>query len=646
MNQETIDQNIALLKKCAKLYETDGTSPLDDLTYDNLYAEMKKIVPQNPFFSEVGGIDDEHVYGTKCKHKYVMGSLNKDPNPKEFGDYFEKTFGKDIDKVVAILQLKVDGSSFCLHYQDGKLIQALSRGTGIIGIDYTNNAQYIRGVKQEIKARGYVEIKGEVYKNKQDFEKYCSKDFANDRNFTSGAINQKDPLVTKERKLDFVAYEVRGVNFKTETEKLQFLVDNGFETLKDYTCKIDCKGRTVEDVVRAITKYMDKFDQNALPFSVDGIVFKLNDIEWAEELGTTDDGKRPKAHRAIKYPTEKKETILEGIEWNIGRTGQLTPVGLLKPVHLAGTTVTRVTLHNLKEMERLGITKTGCTVEVAKQGNIIPKVQRMTKEGNKVIDIPDTCPSCSMDLNWDDTRTSKRCDNESCPSQVDRRIEHFFKTIGTLGIGPGIISKLTTFILDNEPMVASISDMYKLKPHQKVLAEIFGPNAAENILESIDSVKEVSLAKFIESLGIGKIGSMAKEITAIAPTVKDIDNLKAEDITNIRGFSDTKANSFLRGWKAQRKEIEQLLKSIDIVEVKLDSNKLSGKKFCFTGSFSNPTRSEMEKSVEDNGGKLSSVSKELTALVWDGEMMGSKLEKAKKLGLSIINQKDFLSLLK
>ncbi len=644
---KTIEERIENLELCAKLYETNGTSPLTDDEYDAEKEACQKIMPEHSFFSQVGGISEDHIYGTKITHKYIMGSLCKDPNPDEFGVWFKKTYGDDIDKLVALLQLKVDGSSFCLKYQDGKFIQGVSRGNGIIGIDYTNNAKYIRGVKETISVKGYVEIKGEVYKDQKDFisEGWLDKGFANARNFASGAINQKSPLTTRERKLDFIAYEVRGVDFRTETDKMKFLIDNGFATLKDYTAKINCKGRTTLDVVRAIKNYMDRVDRNNLAFLVDGIVFKNNDIEWAESMGTTDGGKRPKANRAIKFETEKANTVLEGIEWNIGRTGQLTPVGLLKPVQLAGTTVSRVTLHNLKEMERLGINKTGCVVEIAKQGDIIPKVQRLISNGDKKILIPDTCPACDEDLEWDDTKTTKHCSNDACPSQVNRGIEHWFKTLDVKGIGPGIIEKLTE--PDNVWLpVKKIADMYNLRSYETVLSKEFGDRAFEIILDAVDSVKEVSLAKFIEALGIGKIGTMSKDITAIAPTVKDIDKITIDDIEKISGFAETKARSFINGWKKQRKEIEELLKHITIKETKLESAKLSGMKFCFTGSFANPSRGEMEKSVETNGGKLSSVGKDLTALVWDGEISGNKTEKAKKLGLKIIGQKDFLALLK
>lgn len=636
---KTTEERIEYLKKCAKLYETNGTSSLTDDQYDAEKEACQKLMPDHPFFSEVGGIDEEHIYGTKVKHQYIMGSLNKDPNTTEFGKWYEKTYPKG---VVALLQLKVDGSSFCLKYQDGKFIQGVTRGDGVTGLDFTENAKYIYGVKLTIQAKGYVEIKGEVYKDRKDFYKnWADKGFANPRNFTAGAINQKNPEITKERGLSFIAYEVRGVDFDTEIDKLKFLVENGFETLKGYTSKIDCSGRKVEEVIGAVQKFMDKVDRDNLPFDVDGVVMKNNDIPEAEEMGTTDNGKRPKANRAIKFETEKKEAILEGIEWNIGRTGALTPVGLLKPVQLAGTTVKRVTLHNLKEMtERLGITKLGARLILQKSGDIIPKVLRLVKDGDgEKIVIPNKCPACNNNLEWDATHTTKVCNNFDCSSQVDRRIEHWFKTVDVLGIGPGIISKLT------ENKVKSVSDMYNLRQSTNELKEMFGDRASEKIFESIESVKEMPLATLIEAMGIANIGRMSKDLAAKFPTVKDIDNLTESDITSIGGFGSVKANNFIDGWKSQRSEIEKILKYIKITEVKLASSKLSGKSFCVTGTLSAP-RNDVHALIENNGGKVaSSVSAKLDYLI-AGEDCGSKKDKAEKLGVKVISEDEFNKMLK
>jgi len=646
---KSIEERIEFLEKCANLYETSGNSSITDAEYDREFAACQKIDPDNPFFSKVGGWDEEHIYGTPFTHKYSMGSLNKDPNPEEFEKWFAKTH-PDTHDLIAILDLKVDGCSLCLHYENGKIVRVVTRGDGKIGIDVTPNAKYINGVKKSIKEKGSVEIKGECYKDRKDFYENWVGDYENPRNFTSGSLNQKDPLVTKERGLSFVAYEVRGKEFATETRKVLFLEEQGFETLQKYVARIECRGRTAQDVARAVRKYMDKIDRSNLPFTIDGIVFKLNDIKVAEAMGTTDsEGRRPKANRAVKFPTAQKETVLEGIEWSIGRTGSLTPVGLLKPVRLAETTVQRVSLHNLKELKRLGITHYGCMVLVEKAGDIIPKVIRKTQDGPETdkIKVSKYCPLCKTEMQWDNTKTTVWCHNKACPAVINGSIEHWFKKIGVKGIGEGIIKKLTAKSCQElDPFVSSISEMYLLADHEEELSEEFGRKAFSNILKSIDSVKEVTLAKFIEALGIGKVGTTAKDITAIAPTVKDIDALKVSDLVKIDGFAQTKAESFVNGWKDMRGEIDNILNYVSVTEVNLASNKLEGKKFCFTGSFSNPSRGEMEQMVEDNGGKKSSVSKNLTALVWDEAISGSKIDKAKELGITIIAQKEFLEMIK
>jgi len=646
---KSIEDRIKYLEHCANLYETSGNSPLTDKEYDVEYSECQKLIPDHPFFSKVGGIDDEHAYGTPFTHKYMMGSLNKSPNTDDFEQWLTKTYPK-LDNLVALLDLKVDGLSLCCHYQDGKLVRVVTRGNGVIGFDVTPNALHIKGVQKSIKASGYVEVKGEGYKDRADFYSKWAGEYENPRNFAQGAVNQKDPNITKDRGISFISYEVRGKDFKTETEKVKFLIDNGFETLRKYIVRITGKGRTHKEIANAIKKYMDKVDRVKLPFDVDGVVFKLDDIDTAESMGSTDsEGKRPKANRAIKFPTEQKETTLLGIEQSVGRTGSICPVGLLDPIRLAGTTVKRVSIHNYKEIGRLGITRLGAKVLVEKAGDIIPKIVKMISDGKgELIKPPDFCPMCESETEWDDTNTTKWCRNESCPSQVIARIDHWFKVLDIKGIGEGIISRLTGELKNSydNPMVTNISDMYGLSHYKSELSDAFGDRAFEKIEESIASVNEVTLPKFIEALGIGKIGSMAKDIVEVAPTIEDVDKLTVEDIVKIDRFAETKARSFIDGWKTQRKEITKLLKNISIKENKLASNKLSGKKFCFTGSFSNPTRGEMEKMVEDNGGKNSSVSKHLTALVWDGEIQGGKMEKAKGLRISIITQNEFLAMLK
>ena len=647
---KTIEERIKFLQKCASLYETSGDSTLSDVQYDREYAECKALMPDHPFFDEVGGIDEDHVWGTPFTHKYPMGSLNKDPNPDGFEKWFAKTF-PDTHDLIAILDYKVDGVSLCLHYQDGKLIRVVTRGNGTIGIDITSVAAHVKGVLKKIDAKGYVEIKGECYKRLDDFRLNWSSEYANARNFTAGSLNLKlddkhsEAEIIK-RSLNFIAYEVRGVDFETETKKILFLDEMGFETLKNTMARIKCRDRSPADVARAVKNYMEKIDREKLPFMIDGVVFKLNNIKDGISMGVTNN--RPKSSRAIKFPTDQQETILEGIAWQMGRTGKLIPVGLLKEVRLAGTNVKRVSLHNLKEMERLGIFKYKCTLVLEKAGDIIPRVVRKTKDGTgEQIKAPTRCPICDTSLEWDDTKTTVHCHNEICPAKIVKNIDHWFKKIGVKGIAEGIISKLTDDEKNswNDPMVSSISDMYHLSNHRNELSESMGEKTTENIIKAIGSVKKLTLAQFIEALGLGRVGRTAADITALYPTISDIDNLTTEEIIKIDGFSNIKAELFLREWKAMRPEIDKILKYIEIADKKLDSKKLDGKKFCVTGSMS-VGRKDIQKMIEDNGGVIKgSVGKGLDYLL-AGEDCGGKKEKAEKLGIKIISEDEFNKMLR
>jgi len=390
---------------------------------------------------------------------------------------------------------------------------------------------------------------------------------------------------------------------------------------------------------------MDNIDRPNLPYSIDGIVVKLNNMSIAKEMGYVFDGRKPKANRAIKFPCEQKITTLKDVEFGIGRTGSLTLVGILEPVELAGTTVSRVTLHNPKFVKEMEI-NIGSKLLIQKSGDIIPYVVKKIANGGKEIDIPELCPCCKAKMEWDDNRVTLHCKNQECSSQFEQKIEKWFKVIGVRGLGEGIIKRLVQLKYNNKPIVSSISDMYGLAKYVEMLSQEFGPKATQNILNNIALVREIPLDQFVEALGIEKVGSMSKDIVKIASTIEDLDNLTIEKILNISGFAKIKAEYFINGWQKNRKEVDEILKYINIKNNKLNSIKLSGKNICFTGSFKNPTRGEMEKMVEDNSGNLTSVGKNLTCLVWDGEISGNKIDKAHKLGLKIIGQKEFLDILK
>lgn len=650
----SVKERIAFLRQCAKLYET-GASPLTDADYDSEYYELQALAPNDPFWDEVGGMED-HIYGTSVKHLITMGSLSKSLSPEEAFDWLKSAYS-DKGNPSFVLQHKVDGLSLALTYKGGKLVQALTRGDGTNGIDVTANAIYVKGVKSTISCTEEVEIRGECYKDRFDFYKNWAKEYKNPRNFAAGGLNQKDAKVTGERGLDFIAYEVVRKEFWTEVDKDDFLVKNGFKTLRSVS-KLTKVGNTLEQVYKAIKAYMDGIDRANLPYSIDGVVVKLNDCKKAKAMGFTDGGKKPKAHRAVKFPPSEAETVLIDVDDNVGRIGTVAPVALLKPVDLDGAMISRASLHNYGLIRDSKDLRIGSIVVIAKKGDIIPQIIRVKKAGDKPLPIPTVCPCCKEKLEWDANKVNLVCNNDLCVSQLNARIEHWFSKLGVKGIGPGIISRFTDkniLAWEGEPIITCISDFYYKLDNDRQTAHPFrkynyikeqiGETMYANLVANVKSVSEVSLAQFIEALGIGKVGRMAKDITDIAPTVEDIDKLTVADITAIPGFGSVKAESFVNGWKAMRSEIAILLKHVKIVQKKQASSKLLGKKFCFTGSFSNPTRAEMEAMVPDHGGKLSSVSKELTALVWDGDTMKGKYEKASKLGIDIITQSEFLKLI-
>jgi len=652
----SLEDRKKFMQYCADKYETSGTSPISDKEYDDEYYAIQKL---DPDWDIVGGMDEDHVYGTKVKHKIVCGSLLKDPNPEAFLKSIKSIYsGLDLSKLRFALQYKIDGSAMCCVYNNGKLQNVITRGRdGLHGVDVSLNGKYITGIPQTIPCKDDVEVRGECYKDRKDFYKNWSNEYANPRNFTAGAINQKNPKVTKERGLSFIAYEEVRKDFVTEEEKMKFIADNGFENLSAST-KFTKRGLTFEQIARAVKIFMDRIDRKTISFDIDGIVVKLDNIAMAKSMGSVAGGKKPKSNRAVKFLCEQKETGLIGYELNVGRTGAVAIVGLLKPVTLGGAKIQRVSLSNFDNIRKKGL-KIGCKVLLQKSGDIIPYIVRKTQDGTTEIKPPDVCPACGGDVAWDKNNVTVHCQNDVCIAKINRSIEHWFKKINVLGIGKGILNKLTDeneLSWDGKPIIERISDMYwKLDndrqtehPFRKYayLKENFGEKAFENIVESVKSVKEITLTNLVEALGIGNIGTMSKELVKIAPTIKDIDNLKVEDIVKIEKFGDIKASSFVNGWKSMRKEIDIILKYINIIEPQQDSDKLNGKSFCFTGSFSDPTRKEMQAIVENNGGKVSSVSKNLTALVWDEEISGSKVEKAKKLGIPIIAQKEFLEMLK
>ena len=659
----SLKERFAFLKHCAQKYEIEGTSPVSDKEYDEEYYDLQAIDPDNSFFDEVGCISAEVIQGQTVKHKRKMGSLNKSRNPEEFKTWLMSRYEKNYTGIY-VLQYKIDGLSLALHYSNGKLVQALTRGTGDEGFDVTEKAKTVKGVRHTIPDKRDIEVRGECYKNKFDFYKKWHKsvggEFMNPRNFAAGKMNEKDPEETKKAELEFIAYEEAALDWDTEIEKNAWLEEQGFETLNSST-KRTKQGNSLSKVVDAVIWYMDHIERNKLPFGIDGIVVKLNDIKLAKSMGYDSRGRKPNANRAVKFPPLTADTVLIGVEVNVGRTGKLTPVGLLTPVELDGAMIGRVSLHNFGALVGKNSIKLGAKVEIAKKGDIIPQIVKVKVNGDKSIPVPNVCPSCGEKVEWTYNPLKEPvdlvCDNPDCVAQLNRKIEKWFDVISVKGFGKGTIAKLT----DKEEMewegraiVESLEEMYYMldndrqskHPFQKYayLQKKLGETTYKNLLESIKSVKEVTLPAFIEATGISRIGSSSKDIADLAPTIQDVDKLTVDDLLKIENFGQVKANSFIKEWKARRKEIEVLLNYVAIKMAVKSSDKLAGKKFCFTGSFS-IDRKELQKMVIDNGGSASSSVGKGVILCWDGSEMGNKYNKAIKDGNHIISEDEFMKMI-
>jgi len=655
-----MEDRIDFLRHCDKMYAV-GQSPISDAQYDIEYYRvcewLEENDPDNDYLNEVGG---DHVYGTKVKHEVLMGSLSKCLDIDAFEDWIGKAY-PNAHKFSFQFQHKIDGLSLGLIYENGKLVRAVTRGDGEEGVDVTSNAVYVEGVRKTISYQGKVEVRGECYKNRQDFYKnwhnsVMDNGYANPRNFAAGSINQKDAKVTKERGLSFVGYEVVQKEFSTEREKMEFLEKNGFPDLRNST-KWTKAGIPVSKIVHAAKVYMDSIDRKNLPYDIDGAVVKVDDIEYGESMGSVSNGRKPKSARAIKFPAEESApTPIIKIEANVGRTGKIAPVGIVDPVELGGAMITRVSLHNYGTLRDSKEIRIGSMVVIAKKGDIIPQIVKVTSIGQSPIVMPTDCPSCGEKLVWSASGADLMCENYSCIAQLNAKIENWFKKIGVKGIGPGTISKLTDKDLiswEGHAIIESLPEMYYMLTYDKrsehpfrkyaYLKEFFGEQTYENIIKSVKSVEETPLHTFVEALGIAKIGSMAKDLVDIAPSIEDINKLTIAEVEALPGFGSVKAENFVNGWKEAYQEIRLLKRYVTPVVQKAASDILVGKKFCFTGTFSTK-RTDLEKIVVDNGGKCGSVGKD-TILVWDQSMQGSKLTKAQKLNCEIISEDDFMELL-
>ncbi|KAA0013968.1 MAG: NAD-dependent DNA ligase LigA [Thermoplasmata archaeon] len=636
------------------LYYVLNKPEISDEEYDKLMDELRSLEEQFPEFITPDS-PTQRVGAPPAKEfksvRHVRPMLSLDTAHKEeeilaFDKRIKKELG--INEVEYTAEPKLDGLSVEIIYENGKYVRGSTRGDGINGEDVTENIRTIRSVplvlRDERKVPSFLAIRGEVIMHIEDFEKLNKElvekgeePLANPRNAAAGSLRRLDPRETASRPLDIFFYEImraEGVNIKTQWEALQ--------ALKDWGLKINPYVKKCKDIEEAI-KYHEEMEKKReeLEYEIDGVVIKVNNLEYQERLGAKT--RSPRWAIAYKFAPRKEETQIMDIVVQVGRTGTLTPVALLKPVDVKGVTVSRATLHNEDYIKEKDI-RIGDWVKVARAGDVIPEVMEVIKEkrtGKEVkFSMPNRCPVCNSHVVKEGAYY--RCTGGlSCPAQLKRSITHFASK-GAMDI-EGLGGK-TVDLLVEHGIIKSISDIYKINKRDLLSLPRFAEKSADNLIEAIEKSKEKGLARLIYALGIPNVGEHTARI--LAEKFKSIDKLMSAtewQLLAIREIGPETARSIVNFFKEEknRKEIEELRRLGVKMEYEEEKGKLKGLTFVFTGALKSFTREEAKELVEKQGGRVaSSVSKNVDYVVV-GESPGSKYEKAKKLGLKIIGEEEF-----
>ena len=655
---EDIKQKIEELRKTLRYhsdrYYNDDAPEIEDYEYDMMMRELKKLEDEHPEYDSVdsptkrvGGKADNSF--ASVEHTVRMESLQDAFSKEEIFD-FDRRVKETVSGVHYVVEPKIDGLSVSLEYVNGEFFRGSTRGDGNVGEDVSGNLRVIHNIPLKLNhALPYIEVRGEVYMPKKSFEKVVDrqlindeKPFKNPRNAAAGSLRQKDSKVAATRGLDIFVFNIQQIEGKELTshkESLDYLKELGFNTIPYY--------ERVDDIETAFEKVLQIGEKRGeLEFDIDGAVIKVDDFSEREQLGST--AKFPKWAVAFKYPPEEKQTEILDIEITVGRTGKLTPTAVLNPVHLAGTTVSRATLHNQDFINEKGV-NIGDIVTVRKAGDIIPEVlcvNEKRSDGNFV--YPERCPSCNEKVVREEGESDIRCINPECPAQLLRNLIHYCSrdAMDIEGLGPSIIE---TFV--NEGMIKTVTDIYRLDKEKIASLDGFQQTSANNIIESVESSKNNDLSKLIFAFGIRHIGAKAAKL--LSDEFKNIDNLmnaSLEAICDIDGFGDIMAKSAFDFFQSESaRELIADLKSFGVnTESKtvIKDNRFEGMTFVLTGTLPTYKRSEASKIIESFGGKTSSSVSKKTSYVLSGESSGSKLDKANQLGVPVIDENEFNEMIK
>ncbi len=640
------------LKYHNKKYYIEDSPEIEDFEYDAMLRELEELEAEFPQFLKEDS-PTQTVGGAALRlfssvtHTVKMESLQDVFNFEELRSFGEKI---DISRTSFSVEPKIDGLSVSLEYKDGLFFRGSTRGDGETGEDVTANLMQIKSIPKAIEFDGELEVRGEVYMPRESFLKLRERQelmgeapAKNPRNAAAGSLRQKNPKITAERELDIFIFNIQritGKDFSSHIETLEFLKALGFHTLPTFK-----KCDDINSVIDEINRIGDS--RGNLSYDIDGAVVKVDNLSYRDELGST--SKFPKWAVAFKYPPEEKETVLKEIEIGVGRTGALTPTAIFDPITLAGTSVSRATLHNedFITSKEIGI---GDTIVVRKAGDIIPEVLSVSKhcEGSVIYKMPEYCPSCEAPVYREEGEAVIRCTNAECPAQLLRHLIHFTSrdAMDIEGLGPAVLEQLL-----NAGLIENIGDLYTLDYEKVALLERTGEKSVSNLRSAIEASKENDLSKLIFALGIRHIGAKAAKL--ISEHFGDIDTVlsaKTEDFESIDGFGHILASSAFEFFSLDdTKELITRLKEngVNMKSLKeVKDNRFAGKTFVLTGTLSTMTRNEASAIIEEFGGKTSSSVSKKTDYVLAGEEAGSKLDKANKLGVTVISEEEFKEMLK
>jgi DNA ligase (NAD+) len=646
-----------------RLYHVEDRPEITDQEYDMLMRELRDledlfpdmVTPDSPT-QRIGG--EPLPFFEKVVHKTPMLSLSNafdDEDLRDFDRRVRQTVGSQT--VHYVCELKIDGLAVSLHYENGVFVKGATRGDGTIGEDITQNLRTIRSIPLRLTRPLTLEVRGEAYMPRSAFEKLNREReergealFANPRNSAAGSLRQLDPKIAASRQLDTFIYgigELQGESVESHSEGLNLLESLGF--------KVNPERRVfdnIEDVIDFVHGWTEK--RRNLPYDIDGMVIKVDSYAQQQELGFT--AKSPRWAIAYKFPAEEAVTILEGIEVSVGRTGAVTPTALLKPVSLAGTTVKRASLHNEDIIREKGLL-IGDHVVVKKAGDIIPEIVAVLPErrtgGEVPFSMPTHCPECGSELVRLDEEVALRCINPMCPAQIREGIIHFVsrQAMNIEGLGEKVVAQLF-----NAGIIHSVADLYYLHQQRDVLLgmERMGEKSVDNLLAAIEASKENSLERLLFGLGIRLVGAKAARV--LAEHFGDMDAImraSEEELTQINEIGPKMAASLVNYFRQPQAEaVIERLKAAGVnmtyKGVRAESGAdlpLAGKTIVLTGTLSSMTRQEAEEAIARLGGKVTGSVSKKTDLVIAGEKAGSKLEKAEKLGVAVMDEAGFLQLL-